>query len=705
VRASFLSFLVVFCCFAFSTTPAFAVDSDGDGLDDDVEVAIGSDPANPDSDRDLVRDGDEAPGGNPVDSDADGLADILDTDDDGDGIATAEEDVDLDRNPLSDDTDADGTPNYLDTDDDGDGVPTATESAEDRDADGTPNYLDTDDDGDGIETVAEDVNGNGTAADDDTDSDGTPDYLDSDDDGDGIPTASESTGDTDGDGTPDYLDPLTDSDGDGLDDGDERDVYGTDPFDPDSDGDGLDDGTEIAGPTDALDADSDDDGLGDGSEADAGLDPFDPDSDGDGLDDGLELGLTAGIEGGTSGGSGVPFDGTDPAVFVPDGDPTTTTLALDPDSDGDGLDDGTEDADRDGVRDPDETDPIDDDSDGDGFGDGTETTAGSDPLDPNDTPETVNDPVILAIVDVPNDQGRRVRIRWSPSRLDTAGSTEPIVSYGIYRRVDDGALARDAEPARHATAPGVWDFVRSVPATAEADYSALATTLCDSTESGVCLSTFFVRAQTGAPAVFHDSAPDSGYSVDDLAPNVPANLSVSYDVSGNTLTWDESLDEDFRYFRVYRSSTPDFEPTTDVLVRSTTGAGWTDTEAAGPGVYYAVTAVDFAGNESEAATVTATGVDAPTPRRAALLANTPNPFNPSTSLRFFLPEAREIELTIYDAAGRRVRTLARGPWKAGEHTVQWNGRDDRGGSVASGVYLYRLRAGDFERTRRMTLLK
>ena len=196
---------------------------------------------------------------------------------------------------------------------------------------------------------------------------------------------------------------VGDRDDDGLCDLREGEI-GTDPEDPDSDGDGLGDAIEDAGPTDPLDADTDDDGVADGAEVAGGLDPTDPDGDGDGLSDGLERGVSEPVPGGTSGGSiPVAYRGTDTdsAAWQPDGDPASVTDPFDPDSDDDGLLDGTEDADRDGVVGASETDPFDPDSDDDGLLDGTERGL-ADPEDatatdpsvfvPDADPLTVTDP-------------------------------------------------------------------------------------------------------------------------------------------------------------------------------------------------------------------------------------------------------------------------------------------------------------------------
>lgn len=83
----------------------------------------------------------------------------------------------------------------------------------------------------------------------------------------------------------------------------------------------------------------------------------------------------------------------------------------------------------------------------------------------------------------------------------------------------------------------------------------------------------------------------------------------------------------------------------------------------------------------------------------------PNPFNPSTTITYSIPQAGHVELEIYDLAGRHVSTLVSEHVDMGEHQVHWSGNDDTGAQVASGVYLNQLRAGDFVETKRMVLLK
>jgi hypothetical protein len=101
----------------------------------------------------------------------------------------------------------------------------------------------------------------------------------------------------------------------------------------------------------------------------------------------------------------------------------------------------------------------------------------------------------------------------------------------------------------------------------------------------------------------------------------------------------------------------------------------------------------------------ASGVVDALPTAVVLAQNHPNPFNPRTTIRFALPRAQDVTLRIFDVQGKLVRTLIEGPQTAGAHEAVWEGRDDRGGQVPSGTYLYRLRSGDGDETRKMLLLK
>jgi hypothetical protein len=83
----------------------------------------------------------------------------------------------------------------------------------------------------------------------------------------------------------------------------------------------------------------------------------------------------------------------------------------------------------------------------------------------------------------------------------------------------------------------------------------------------------------------------------------------------------------------------------------------------------------------------------------------PNPFNPTTTIRFDLDRASPVDLRIYDIAGRRVRVLAAGAHAAGRHRTTWNGLDDAGRPVASGIYLCRLETPGFSATGKLTVMR
>lgn len=89
----------------------------------------------------------------------------------------------------------------------------------------------------------------------------------------------------------------------------------------------------------------------------------------------------------------------------------------------------------------------------------------------------------------------------------------------------------------------------------------------------------------------------------------------------------------------------------------------------------------------------------------ALEQNYPNPFNPETEIRFQLSKPARAVLKIYNALGEEIRTLMDGTYRAGYHRVLWDGKDKNGNAVASGVYLYQLRADNFSQVRKMSLLR
>ncbi|MBN2861736.1 MAG: T9SS type A sorting domain-containing protein [Bacteroidales bacterium] len=303
-------FLII-CILVTFASAAFAQDTDGDNLTDAVEAVYGTDPKDPDTDNDGLSDGVE-------DTNRNGSLDVgetspLDADTDDDGISDGAE-VSFSLNPLDSDTDNDNLNDGLET---GRYLPIPG---------GTSDVA-------GIAYLGTAVTWTG-----DADPSSKTDPRDADSDNDGI---------SDGD---------EDKDNDGM-----LDASETNPVDADTDDDGLKDGEE----------DLDDDGVLDASDTD----PKDSDTDSDGLNDGLEKGRSSAVTGGTSEGSNVinrvSYSGT-AAGWTPDADPSTVTDPRDADTDNDGLPDGTEDADHDGLVDAAESDPNDADTDNDGSPDGAD---------------------------------------------------------------------------------------------------------------------------------------------------------------------------------------------------------------------------------------------------------------------------------------------------------------------------------------------
>ena len=93
------------------------------------------------------------------------------------------------------------------------------------------------------------------------------------------------------------------------------------------------------------------------------------------------------------------------------------------------------------------------------------------------------------------------------------------------------------------------------------------------------------------------------------------------------------------------------------------------------------------------------------PANYFLAANRPNPFNPTTVIQLGLPKDTYVRLTVYNILGQEVMELANGDYPAGIHDFIWNGKDENGQSVSSGIYLYHVKTDQFAQTRKMILMK
>jgi len=185
-----------------------------------------------------------------------------------------------------------------------------------------------------------------------------------------------------------------------------------------------------------------------------------------------------------------------------------------------------------------------------------------------------------------------------------------------------------------------------------------------------------------------------------ITPNTSASTSVSLQIDGSLFAKTGSVDlvrgtQTFSSTSVYWAGKDRINATFDM-----TGGinGVYDVVVYNPGGASAV----LVGAFTLTGGVTAAG---DTPHRNALLAAYPNPFNPQTTIRYEIANRGHVMLRVYDVSGAVVRTLVDDVKAAGSYSLTWNGRDDHGSSVSSGVYFYRITAGSFSDVRKVTLLK
>jgi N-acetylneuraminic acid mutarotase len=309
-------------------------------------------------------------------------------------------------------------------------------------------------------------------------------------------------------------------------------------------------------------------------------------------------------------------------------------------------------------------------------------------------------PRVLSILDVKNDQGRWVRIRFARSSRDVAGSSTPVTQYEAFRRIDADALRGHARPSTVMLLPG-WEFAGAIPAHGETEYSMVVPTLKDSNATGPGHSVFFLRAATATPTLFFDSCPDSGHSVDNLPPALPGPFAGVPTAGGNVLHWGANPESDLACYRLYRGTDPGFTPGPGNLLAQSADTGYVDVA----GTYvYKLSAVDVNDNEGSFAVVQVTNlvaVPAAGTWELSLGPARPNPGSGSRlSIPFTLPAGGRARLELVDVSGRRLAVREVGTLGAGRHTVDLA----EGRRLPAGVYLVRLVQGTETRARRVAVL-
>jgi hypothetical protein len=327
-------------------------------------------------------------------------------------------------------------------------------------------------------------------------------------------------------------------------------------------------------------------------------------------------------------------------------------------------------------------------------------------------------PTLTRVRDVPNDQGGKVFVTWTRSSLDVTGGA--VTSYRVWRRIPPGlaagiaaevaawgegswaTAARVARPADGASGVAIeyWEALATLPAQRLEGYGYTAATTQDSMPHANPYTAFFITALTGSIDVFYSSKVDSGYSVDNLPPHVPAGFVAEPASPGAVvLRWAANADPDLHTYRLYRGTRSDFIPSAENLLVSQPDTSFLD--PAGAGFAYRLTAVDTHGNEGPpsvvlAAIPTAVGDEGPS---FALHAVRPNPsLDGGLAVSFTLAGGGPARLEVVDAAGRVVAVRRIAVAGAGTVTVA------RPGDLSAGVYLVRLRQGARElRTKAVVL--
>lgn len=302
---------------------------------------------------------------------------------------------------------------------------------------------------------------------------------------------------------------------------------------------------------------------------------------------------------------------------------------------------------------------------------------------------------IVAIEDVPNDQGKKVRIIWDKFVDDGAVAVDPVETY-IVKRLDG---ENDWTGVGEYTAHGANRYALEVP------------TMYDSTAQGNVMTTFKVVSVSRGGMV-HESMPAMGYSVDNLVPQAPGAFMALLSGSNVELTWEAPADPDINYYRIYRSTSEVFESNETTEIGTTSDLMFVDVPTGTGTFYYKVAAFDFSGNKGNStdpvnATITSVYDAGTMPLKYELSQNYPNPFNPETTIKFSLLNAGHVNLEIFNSKGQIVTTLIDRDMSAGNFNINFvaNG-------LSSGVYFYRIKITsnsgngiEFQDMQKMILMK
>lgn len=292
---------------------------------------------------------------------------------------------------------------------------------------------------------------------------------------------------------------------------------------------------------------------------------------------------------------------------------------------------------------------------------------------------------IAGIEDVPNDQGRKVRIQWYTHSSDNTDSTNQVAYYTIWRKYDPNLTLHKSSVE--------WDFIKKIPAVQDFVCSTIAPTLADSNIlNGMYYSTFLIRAHTSDNSVHYATEPDSGYSKDNLKPLCVSDFQATLNEQNNVLLrWNENHDSDISHYVIYRDINSDFVPELEVnSIATIKSLEYIDENINnGETYYYKISAIDLNGNESDYSqefSLNITDIEnSKTPLQFKLYQNYPNPFNPLTTIGFTIPKISHVTVEIFNIIGKKVIILENANKQPGYYKVKWNAS-----GYPSGIYMVKI---------------
>jgi hypothetical protein len=181
--------------------------------------------------------------------------------------------------------------------------------------------------------------------------------------------------------------------------------------------------------------------------------------------------------------------------------------------------------------------------------------------------------------------------------------------------------------------------------------------------------------------------------------NPPVEMTVELTTDGALMSWNAPAKELVGY-KIYLDG--DYITTTEEL-------SYLFTELTAGQTYTVGLSATYTTGESEVLTEEfvweVTGNSNNLPLKTQLTGNYPNPFNPDTTIKFSLKETGQVRLDIFNTKGQKVTTLVNSNLEKGQHQINWDGKDDNGKAVTSGIYYYKMTTKDFSNIKKMMLIK